>query len=420
MRTHLPCWGWLAVILAIAAAGFAGCGTSTPAAGAHTPTAVIGSTSTTLATATATAFSQPTLGDVDPTALGWARAGAPRPDAIAVAPGSPGTLATCTDASGQSGQGLITLSVSTDDGGSWQTQETGIPLARCFALAISPATPRSIALYAGTCRSDCGQGYERLYLSTDAGGHWKQVTPLPDGDTGAVFGWVGTTFFANAAPNGTPTAATQFLAVSRDGVHFAWTSLPAAPQQLFTSRSTLYVVAGSTASCTTAAGVCTDLYRSTDLGISWSRITPTYGGNNVGVVALVPASTTLLGFDARAFAGPNIYPILRSTNGGATWQPLPNAPGSLQADTDAPAVTPDGTIYVTFCCASGGSDAATGIYRLSPGGTTWTLVSPVAPVQVRLVAVSWDTRGHPSKVWGLRDVFPNTSAEITDLWSHPA
>lgn len=420
MRTHLPCWGWLAVILAIATVGLAGCGTSTPAAEAHTPTAAVGSTATTLATATATVSSQPTLGVVDPTTLGWVRAGAPRPDIVAVAPGSPGTLSTCTGAAGQNGQVSITLSSSTDDGGSWQTHDTGIPLARCLALAISPATPRSIALYAGTCRSDCGQGYERLYLSTDAGGHWKQVTPSPDGDTGAVFGWVGTTFFANAAPNGTPSAATQFLAVSRDGIHFAWTSLPAAPQQLFTSGSTLYVVAGSTAPCTTAIGVCTDLYHSTDLGISWSRITPTYGGNNVGVVALVPASSTLLGFDARAFAGPNIYPILRSTDGGATWQPLPNAPGGLHANTDAPAVTPDGTIYVTFCCADPESTAVSGSYRLTPGSAQWALMAYVAPAQVRLAAVSWDAQGRPTRLWGLHDVFPDTSAGVTDLWSHPA
>jgi photosystem II stability/assembly factor-like uncharacterized protein len=348
------------------------------------------------------------------------KSAAPRPDIIAVAPSSPGTLATCTGAAGQSAEASITLSISTEDGGSWQTHDTGIPLARCMGLAISPANASSIALYAGTCRSDCGQGYERLYLSSDGGSHWKQVTPSVDGDTGGVFGWVGTTFFANTAPDGTPPAATQYLAVSRDGIHFTWTSLPAVPGRLLTSGSTLYAVTGSAALCA-AAGNCTDLYRSTDLGASWSRVTPTYQGNNVQALAVVQGDTTLLGFDARAFAGPNTYPLLRSVDGGDSWQPLANGPSGLQTDIDMPAVAPDGTVYVTFCCAASASSSATqGIYKLAPGAATWTLVSPVVPAQVRLVAVSWDTQGHPARLWGLRDAFPNTSAEITDLWSHGA
>lgn len=290
-----------------------------------------------------------------------------------------------------------------------------------MGLAVSPASPGSIAVYGRTCPAECGQSYTRLYLTTDAGAHWKQVSPTPDSDAGAMFGWVGTTFFANAAPNGTPPAAKQFLAVSRDGVTFAWTSLPVAPKQILSYGSTLVVVAGSTAPCGVVDYLCTELYRSTDLGASWSRITPTYQGINVHAVATVPGASTLIGWDARAFAdNPNFYPLLRSLDGGASWQALPNGPKDKVMSTDLPLLTSDGTVYAFFCCGNPSAAASDGIYKLAPGSASWTFVSPVLPVQMRLAAVSWDAQGHPAKVWGLHQLYPNTTAEVTDLWWHQA
>ncbi|MGZ3664549.1 MAG: WD40/YVTN/BNR-like repeat-containing protein [Ktedonobacterales bacterium] len=409
--------GWLAralTVLVFATVSIAGCAGAAGATTSRTPTATTRSTAMT--TATATTFFQPNATMADPAALGWTRADVLTPDAVAMAPGTPGTLATCTGRTPH-----ITLGISTDDGSTWKTQNTDIPLAYCMGLAVSPAAPGAIALYGTTCRAECGQSYVRLYLTTDAGAHWKQVTPAADSDAGAIFGWVGTTFFANAAPDGTPAAAKQFLAVSHDGVHFAWTSLPVAPTQILSYGSTLVVVASSTASCAVVASLCTDLYRSTDLGASWSRITPTYQGINVHAVASAPGGSTLIGFDARAFAdNPNFYPLLRSLDGGASWQPLPNTPKGKEASTDRPILTPDGTPYVFFCCGDPSASAADGIYNLAPGDAGWTMVSPVVPATMRLMAVSWDAQGHPAKLWGLHNIYPNTTAEVTDLWWHRA
>lgn len=415
MRTRrLHVW----LVLAVALTTLAGCGASVRA------TTAIATAIPTITPGPRPTFAyQPNPGFADPATLGWVKASAPLPDVIAIAPTVPGTLYTCTGAGGRSAvstQGPITLSVSTDGGASWQTKNTGIPLARCLGLAVSPESSQAVALYAGTCRSDCGKGYERLYLSLDGGAHWTQVSPSSDSDFSAVFGWAGSAFFANTAPDGTPASATQFLAASRDGVHFAWTSLPAAPSQLFSAESTLFAVTGSSAPCTLTVGSCSDLYRSTDFGASWTRVTPAYQGNDVRPAALVPGGTTLIGFEARAFSGPNTYPMLRSYDSGASWRPLPGLPGGLQASTDTPLVTPDGTIFATFCCGAPGAATVSGIYKLAPGAAAWTLVSPAVPAQVRLMAVSWDVSGQPATLWGLGDVFPNTSAGITDLWSHSA
>ncbi|HEX8036893.1 MAG TPA: hypothetical protein VF510_23750 [Ktedonobacterales bacterium] len=416
-RSH--CRGWLALVLAVLAfimADLAGCSGSTGTATSNMPTATVKSTGTAMTTGTATVVFQPNATMADPASLGWMQTGAMTPDAVAVAPGTPGTVVTCTGRTPH-----ITLGISTDGGSTWKTQDTGISLARCMGLAVSPAGPNFIALYAGTCRSDCGLANVRLYFTTDAGAHWRQVTPTPDSDAGVIFGWVGTTFFASAAPNGTPTAAKQFLAVSRDGVHFAWTSLPTALKQILSYGSTVVVVASSTGSCGLAASLCTDLYRSTDLGTSWSHITPMYQGINVHTVAVVPGGSTLIGFDARAFAdNPNFYPLLRSLDGGASWQPLPDMPKGKEASTDLPILTPDGTLYVFFCCGDSSASVADGIYKLAPGSASWALVSPVVPASIRLMAVSWDAQGHPAKLWGLHNMYPNTSAEDTDLWWHRA
>ncbi len=116
--------------------------------------------------------------------------------------------------------------------------------------------------------------------------------------------------------------------------------------------------------------------------------------------------------DAAAFSGPNTYPLLRSGDGGATWQPLPMLPSGLQASTQAFG-TPDGTAYMG---GFGSSFGQGGLYKLHPGASQWTLVSPVVPAYLHLNDVTWDANGHPTTLWGLQETQNYTSIP----WMHSA
>lgn len=281
-------------------------------------------------------------------------------------------------------------------------------------MRVSPTDPQAIAIYATTCRGDCGQAEQSLYFTLDAGAHWIKVLSSSE-QASDIFAWVGTVLFVNGAPPNTPASKSQFLAMSDNGGLFAWTSLPAAPQQLFSNGTTLYAVTSSSAACSASNG-CSDLYTSTNRGTTWTHLTPSYNGFNVTPLAVILGSTTLLGFDSRVFDGSTSYPMLHSTNGGASWQALPSAGVATQPDTN-PLPTPDGTIYCGFFDNSSGQGD---FYKLTPGTGSWSLISPVVPVQVRLVTVSWDASGHPATLWGLVQVHPETSDSTTTLWTHAA
>lgn len=413
MRTHrssralmLP----LVVVLLLAVAGCAGAHTSVQRSSSPTATS---SSAASPSPSSSPATSPTAYVPTDISKLGWVQdATLTYPEALAA---TPGALYSCTGATNAGkANPTITFSVSTNRGASWQTSNTPIFAGFCQDLAISPTAGQDAAIYSGTCRGDCGMSTQTLYVTSDGGQHWALVATSQENDAGSVFGWVGTTLFVNAAPAGTPHAPQQYLARGTNGGAFTWTTLPAAPGTVLASGNTLYAVTGSQSTCD-AAGFCSDLWSSTDLGTTWMHLTPTYQGNNLHVEALASGSGALFAYDARALAGPNVYPLYRSGDGGRSWQPLPQLASDMQADTDA-TVTPDGTAYVFYQGENGNGSQPMGIYKLAPGAGAWQLVSPVAPAQVHVVAVQSDASGRPVTLWG----FEQIGDERYSLWSHSA
>lgn len=114
------------------------------------------------------------------------------------------------------------------------------------------------------------------------------------------------------------------------------------------------------------------VYKSTNRGRSWTRLTPTTNNMNRQFLSL--------GYDYRSntlYAGSHGSGIARSTDGGASWAyfntGLPS--GALiipQIEID-PA---NGAAYalVTGNAPAFSNNAQTGIYYLAPGGSSWTLL----------------------------------------------
>ncbi|HEY7341110.1 MAG TPA: hypothetical protein VH591_09535 [Ktedonobacterales bacterium] len=388
----------LALVLALVVLLLAGCANgSAQSDGSGAATSTL-STSTGAVTASPTSDVTATSLPSDPAALEWKRQGPALVDQIQQSPAAPNTVYACGP-HGNGSNGGLDFGRSQDGGKTWQMWQTPIHASACLSLRVSPSAPQAVAVYSTSCRAECGQSEVYLDYSLDGGKHWTHA--LTSDTVGAsTYGWVGTAFFTDGAPPGTPSAPMQHLAVSKNGGPFSWTSLPDFARQMFSTATTLYVK--------TDGGL---LYSSADLGVSWTKVTPTYQGHAINPEALV-SGAPMLGYDALASEGPNVYPIVRSSDGGASWQALPSVPAGLQANTDA-VESPDGTVYVTCIGVSSGQ---AGIYKLMPGASQWSLVSPIAPGTLFLHSVIWDTNGHPVAVWGLQE----TMGYMYAPWMHTA
>lgn len=121
------------------------------------------------------------------------------------------------------------------------------------------------------------------------------------------------------------------------------------------------------------------LWKSTDRGVTWARIT-----------AFAPTSVTFVSFDKRSaatgnatqtlYAGINAISgnnLLRSTNGGDSWSAVAGAPANLipnHAEFDSA-----GMLYVSYANSVGPNNMTTGqLWRLNTANGTWTNISPRA------------------------------------------
>ncbi|MDE3229347.1 MAG: hypothetical protein KGO05_05665 [Chloroflexota bacterium] len=394
---------WLGMILV--AMLLAGCGARVGGgSGGATPTA--SSQTATAPTSTANA------GLSVMASLGWTKAKPGFPDTLAAAPSDPDTLYSCSgDPIGASNPAdVIAFSVSHDGGATWQTTNTPAQAGRCESLAVSPTNSQAVAFLASTCRQDCGEGSFLLYASLDGGARWTSPALPSSGPLGVAvpYAWVGATLFA-AVGNSAP----HVLAASRNGGPFAWVNTSFAPLPFTSVGNTLYATL-SGGSCPQDPTGCVELARSSDLGVSWSRVLPMYQGYNVRVLDVAPDGVTMIGQEARAASSGGVFPLLRSTDGGASWRALPGFPaGKGPNDTNAVFAAPDGAVFARLFGASGAPPCA--IFKLTPGASAWACSAQTAD-QFHFALVSWDAHGHPARVWGLVEA----GYGITDLWSHPA
>jgi hypothetical protein len=333
---------------------------------------------------------------------------------VAVAPSQPTTLYSCGQrpSSNYDPSAPNFLGVSHNGGRTWTT--LALP-AYCATLHVSPTNPQDVAFEGTICgsASSCAVppgALSWVYLSTDGGAHWAQATLPPNAfDAAQIPGyfiaWTGATLFV--APDlgsvqQTIPPGTHILAASANGGSFAWVDQNGLSAQVQNNAQvdlltgigdTLYVnfgVDSPTGSCVDPR--CSGVATTADGGATWASIKYTYQGAPLLVTAGVAGRDLVAHPRAASYV---TGPLLRSTDGGATWSVLPTLPNGLSPQDTATFETPDGTLFASA------DTHPNPTLKLPSGASAWTLIAPAVndAGSGDLAAVSWDANGHPLFLW---------------------
>jgi hypothetical protein len=345
-----------------------------------------------------------------PPGTGWSVAGPANAQALVFVPvaGAPASGYAC-GASGSATQApRIAVDVTQDGGRTWQQQAGTVPGLACDVTA-DPTDPRDVVLATTPYALFGLHPPVSLFRSFDGGNTWSALTvPLPANIaqyvTAYSWAWTGSSFFfAPFLVQGTGNWTR--LAVSIAGQPLVWVDqnglFDGAPSNasiatLVGTATSLYVVLSRGSQCTQD---CSPVMRSGDLGQSWSPFTPTYHGAAIALVDSVTSGDEISLFGAATFDATPYATYLRSTDGGASWTPLPSFPGHYAALRLIQA--PDGTLYAAIwnCCGTP-EHVPQGVYRLPAGAATWTYIAAFPADSGGLLDLAADADGHPLALWG--------------------
>jgi photosystem II stability/assembly factor-like uncharacterized protein len=270
-------------------------------------------------------------------------------------------------------------------------------------LAIAQAPSDARILYVTT--------HAGIFRSDDAGASWRDVT---NGVTGAVFVAVDPT-----DPN--RVYVTTFTGVARSsdgGASWSTTVIPGsqfAPSGLIVDRIDPRILdLGSHCDAELGGSTATGFFRSTDRGVTWSRI-PTPGPSCISELAIDPVSSDV-------YAWEDDGPVLRLAHGASTLEkvapPLPTH--AIVADVHDPSIRYGiSSFFFTLVASSDNgatwsavgprvsgifrtlvADPATGrlflgtssgLFRSGNGGQSWASVDTLPPLDVTGVIVAADS-----------------------------
>jgi len=227
---------------------------------------------------------------------------------------------------------------SVDGGSTWSAAQTGIPPSvRMSVLALAIDPQTPMTLYAGT-------NGDNLFKTTDGGNFWTRSGPVN----------------------------TQALAID--------------PQ----TPTTIY------------AGTDRDLFKSTDGGVTWGALQTGLRANWVSALAIDPSEPRTVYLATRSFeTSPPHHPLLKSTDGGATWSDSNN--GLPESMLRAVAIDPRNP-SILYAGNPGG-----GVFKSSDGGTTWSAMNE-GLTSLFVIALALDPQAATIYAGTENGVFARTSA----------
>ena len=261
---------------------------------------------------------------------------------------------------------------SADDGTTWNGPAEGTADLQATQIVRDPFDPT--IFYAGT--------FNGIWKSVDSGASWSATGPAGYWDEPPFTigrGWALSVEVDRSLPS--VVYAGTAVGIFRSGDAGAtWTNVFGSEAQYDFIHA---IAADSGASGVVYAGAESGFFRSTDHGETWApaNVSPDTYPN----VVMLAADRVHAG---RAFAvvsrsacvpegcGPIPLPLLRTADGGATWEALPSPPGRDVFALAAPGAP--GVVYAT---------TAEGVFRSADDGDTWTALGRIPVGGVARLAI---------------------------------
>jgi hypothetical protein len=307
---------------------------------------------------------------------------------------------------------------------------TTIRAAECV-VDVDPTNAQDLILAVWPCVISASVSCPAvLYRSLDGGHEWHFVAlpPAPAGSSAGTYevfqwSWQGSTLFVSLSTSGTPPQS--LLAVSVNEGSLTWVhqtallaGIPAGSQlnYLYANTAAVYVDFVASSGCSPQT-TCMLTKVSTDRGRTWSLFQPHEQGK---AVQLVDQGVSIAGFTILGAVvlgqNANTGSYVTSTDGGATWTPIASPPGDLLIT--GLVSTPSGTFYAELTSPNGYDTALPGVYRLTPGASTWVPVGALPIAAGGLIAVSWDAQGQPLALWSVAETTPTPGITPAGLITH--